>query len=383
MSPDQLDQLVAPIALFPDSLLSQVLMASSYPLEIVEADRWVQANPNLNPSQREQRLSKETWDPSVTSLTAFPQVLHQMSSNLDWTEALGEAFVSNQKSVLSAVQRMRERAQVAGNLQSTPQQNVSTTDGAIAIDSTEPQMVYVPNYNPTGVYGSWAPPTWYWPSIMSPWYGYVGGGAVAFGLGVAAGAFMFGGCSWSSGSVWVNTSAYAWRGYHGSYAYNNIHINNWNGSHVNWQYNNYHRGNVNFHNTTLQQRYGSHTGWSGYSNHNLRGYGGGVTEPHFKPSATHPASGARPANGYPPAGGSHPSYSSHSASEYRPAARPAYAPHSNAFSGYSAPHYENHASTRGAESLGTRGANFSSVPRSAPSRPVFGGGGSFGGGRRR
>lgn len=377
LSPDQLDQLVAPIALFPDNLLSQVLMAASYPLEIVEADRWAQANRDLNPTEREERLSKQTWDPSVTSLTAFPDVLRQMSSNLDWTETLGEAFVGSQKSVLAAVQRMRLRAEQAGNLQSTPQQNVSTSDGAIVIAPPNPQVVYEPIYNPTVVYGSWAPPSWYWPSVMTPWPGYVGGSVVSFGLGVAAGAFMFGGCSWSNGSVWVNPHRYGWGGYRGSYAYNNIRVNNLNVNRVSWQYNNYHRGNVNFHDTNLQQRYGARTGWSGYNTSNLRGYGGGrsMTEPHFAPSATHPTSG------YHPSGGTHPS------GAYRPsggARAPAYTPHPNAFSGYSSPRYENHASTRGADSLGRRGANFSSVPRSAPSRPVFGGGGrSFGGGRRR
>ena len=124
MPTDQIDQLVAPIALFPDALLSQVLMAASYPLEIVEADRWVQANPNLSEADRVERLSSKTWDPSVTSLTAFPDILSQMSANLDWTKDLGETFIADSGAVMDAVQRMRAHAQGAGNLQSGTQQSV-------------------------------------------------------------------------------------------------------------------------------------------------------------------------------------------------------------------------------------------------------------------
>ncbi|NDD30179.1 MAG: DUF3300 domain-containing protein, partial [Proteobacteria bacterium] len=200
---EQLDQLVAPIALFPDNLLTQVLMASAYPLEIVEADRWVQAHPEMRADARASMLAQQTWDPSVTSLTAFPDVLHQLSMNLEWTQALGEAFLASQRQVLEAVQRMRARASDAGTLQSTAQESVAMVDGAIAIAPATPEIVYVPQYNPTQVYGAWAPPYWYWPSVMAPWPGCEGS-FVSFGIGVAAGAFMFGGCGWRGYTVWVN-----------------------------------------------------------------------------------------------------------------------------------------------------------------------------------
>lgn len=359
---DQIDQLVAPIALFPDALLSQVLMAASYPLEIVEADRWAQANSNLSEYDRIEQLSGKTWDPSVTSLTAFPDVLRQMSANLDWTKDLGEAFIADSSAVMNAVQRMRAHAQSAGNLQSGAQQTVKAEDGVVTIVPSNPQVIFVPQYSPTAVYGDdWAPTSWYYPSAMVASAGYFAGQALAFGVGVATGAWIFGGCDWIHHGVWVNPRVYGGAAYRGAVRYNNININNLDGHRVDWHYNNIHRGAVNFSNATLQQRYGVQAGLSGVNRSTLRGYGAG-------PPASVP-SFARP--------GGQPSWAGE-----RRVSQPTFGSGSNAFGGYRPSSFENRASDRGAYSRGVQGAGFSGASSSAPSRPAFGGGErSFGGGR--
>jgi len=170
---DQLDALLAPIALYPDQLLAQVLMAATYPLEVVQAARWVQENPNVKGDALDQALRDKNWDPSVLSLTAFPQVLAMMNDKLDWTQQLGDAFLANQAQVMDTVQKLRAKAQEAGNLVSTPQQTVVNQGPEIYIEPAQPQVVYVPVYDPYVIYGPWWVPAyrpWYW--YPPPMYGY-------------------------------------------------------------------------------------------------------------------------------------------------------------------------------------------------------------------
>jgi hypothetical protein len=177
----QLDQMLAPVALCPDPLLSQVLMAATYPLEVVEADRWVSepANAALKGEALAAALEPLPWDPSVKSLVPFPQILHMMDSNLDWTERLGEAFVTDQAAVMGSVQRLRQRAQAAGRLASTPQQVVITQGPDIAIEPASPEIVYVPVYDPSLVYGIWPYPDY--PPFGFP--GFFPGVVIADGVG--------------------------------------------------------------------------------------------------------------------------------------------------------------------------------------------------------
>jgi uncharacterized membrane protein YgcG len=208
---EQLDQMLAPIALYPDALLSQVLMAATYPLEVVEAARWSQANPNLKGDAAVAAVKDKSWDVSVKSLVAFPQTLQMMSNQLDWTQKLGDAMIGQQKDVATAVQRLRAKAQAAGNLKSTPQQTVTTQSSggasAIVIEPANPELLYVPYYNPAWAYGPWPypayPPPYYPPP---PNYGAALMSGMMFGLGVAAGAAMFGGWHWGyGGGGWGNS----------------------------------------------------------------------------------------------------------------------------------------------------------------------------------
>jgi len=153
MTPEQLQQLVAPIALYPDSLVAQALAASTFPEQIVQAERWVQANPVLKGDALAQAVNQQAWDPSVKALTAFPSVLGNMDKNLSWTSSLGDAYFNQQQDVMDAVQTMRQRAQGAGNLKSTAQQTVTEQDSSIVIQPADAQIVYVPAYDPWMVYG--------------------------------------------------------------------------------------------------------------------------------------------------------------------------------------------------------------------------------------
>src|ERR1700722_14012197 len=193
-TPDQLQQLVAPIALYPDSLVAQILAASTFPEQVVEADRWLQANPAMKGDALGQAVDPQPWDPSVKALTAFPSVLGNMDKNLSWTSSLGDAYYNQQQDVMDAVQVMRQRAQATGNLQSTPQQTVKDQDSTITIQPTDPEVVYVPAYDPWLVYGD---PLVAWPG----WYAYpgiwFGGPYLSFGIGLDIG--FVGGFGWGWG----------------------------------------------------------------------------------------------------------------------------------------------------------------------------------------
>ncbi len=184
----QLDRLVAPIALYPDPLIAQILMAATYPLEVVEADRWLQlpANATLKGDALTAALQQQPWDPSIKSLVAFPQLLHTMDTQLGWTEQLGDAFLAQQPDVMDAIQRLRLRAQAAGSLASTPQQAVSIENQEIMIEPANPDLIYLPTYNPWCVYGAW-PSSDYPPFFFGPGASNCvpGGGLIAFGAGLA------------------------------------------------------------------------------------------------------------------------------------------------------------------------------------------------------
>ena len=153
LTPEQLQQLVAPIALYPDALVAQILAAATYPDQVVEADRWLKQHTDLKGEKLGKEVDKQPWDPSVKSLTEFPSVLANMDKNLSWTSSLGDAYVNQQQDVMNAVQVMRERAEKAGNLKSTDQEKVSKQGQTIVIEPADPQVVYVPEYDPWLVYG--------------------------------------------------------------------------------------------------------------------------------------------------------------------------------------------------------------------------------------
>ena len=178
-TPTQLQQLVAPIALYPDELVAQILAAATYPEQVVEAERWMQQRGRDNPQQLTQEVDAQAWDPSVKALTQFPSVLANMDKNLSWTSSLGDAYVNHQQDVMDAIQAMRQRAEQAGNLQTTSQQKVVEQGSQIVIQPTSPEVVYVPQYDPWVVYGAplvaW--PGWYWyPGLYLPGPGIVFGG---------------------------------------------------------------------------------------------------------------------------------------------------------------------------------------------------------------
>jgi uncharacterized membrane protein YgcG len=192
---EQLQQLVAPIALYPDSLVAQVLAASTFPAEIVEADRWVQANPDLKGDDLAKAVDQQTWDPSVKALCAFPTVLGNMDKNISWTSSLGDAYYNQEQQVMDAIQVMRQKAQSAGNLKDTPQQTVQTQGSDIVIQPAQPDVVYVPAYDPWLVYGY---PVAAWPG----WYPYPGiwwGGPSLYWGGIGFGIGFWGGYGWGWG----------------------------------------------------------------------------------------------------------------------------------------------------------------------------------------
>src|SRR3984957_12234700 len=211
-STEDLQQLVAPIALYPDALVAQILAAATYPTQIVEADRWLQQHPELKGDVLAKAVDTQSWDPGVKALTQYPGLLAMMDKNLSWTSSLGEAYVNGQQNVLDAVQVMRRRAQQAGNLKSTQQESVTTQGNTIVIELANPQVVYVPEYDPWIVYGD---PLAFYPG----WIGVPGfffdGPGIGFGLGIGIG--LFGGFGWG----WHSWGA-DWHGHgvmHGGHPY--------------------------------------------------------------------------------------------------------------------------------------------------------------------
>jgi hypothetical protein len=212
-SPKELQQLVAPIALYPDALVAQILAASTYPTQIVEADRWMQRHSDLKGEQLAKEVDKQDWDPSVKALAQFPSVLENMDKNLSWTSSLGEAYANEPQDVTDAVQEMRQQARKAGHLNSNEQEQVTTQGNTIVVEPANPEVVYVPAYDPWLVYGEpiIAYPGWY--PVPGIFWGGVG---LSFGIGFGIG--YFGGFGWGWGH-W----GYDWRG-HGPMFNHNIYI---------------------------------------------------------------------------------------------------------------------------------------------------------------
>jgi hypothetical protein len=200
-SPAEIEQLVAPVALHPDDLLAQILIASTYPLEVVEAARWTKVSTQVKGAELTKALEAKKWDASVKSLVQFPQVLDMMDQKLDWMQRLGNAFLAQQKDVMAAVQRLRQKAKAEGHLASSKEQDVKTEGETIVIESASPDTVYVPVYNPTVVYGTWPYPAWPPYYYCPPHYH---GPAYGFGIGIAIGVawgYAWGGCHWGHSEV--------------------------------------------------------------------------------------------------------------------------------------------------------------------------------------
>ncbi|CAI8771229.1 DUF3300 domain-containing protein [Pseudomonas sp. IT-P294] len=267
---EQLDQMLAPIALYPDPLLAQVLMAVTYPGEIAEAVTWSKAHPDAKGDEAVKQVANQPWDPSVQALVAFPQVLATLGQDPVWVQRLGDAFLAQPDDVMGGVQRLRHQAQAAGNLQSNQYQNVTvqnlappapsstapapapapaSSTSTIIIQPSDPQVVYVPSYNPTTTYGTWAypasPPTYYPPPpAYYPGSALVAG--LAFGTGVAIVASLWGNCNWGNNDVDINVNRY-----------NNINRNNQITQNQNkWQHNTAHRDGVPYRDSRSREQYG-------------------------------------------------------------------------------------------------------------------------------
>jgi hypothetical protein len=205
---EELDQMLAPIALYPDELLTQLLMASTYPLEIVQAARWTNQNKNLKGDALTEALEKQDWDPSVKSLVNFPDVLSKMNENLEWTQKVGDAFLAQEKQVMDSIQKLRKKAQEEGNLKDTEQQKVivEKETQTIVIQPSNPEVIYVPSYNPSVVYGAWWWPAFPpFPPFFLPPPGMLFGAGMRFAAGAAWG-YAWGHANWGGGNVNINAS---------------------------------------------------------------------------------------------------------------------------------------------------------------------------------
>lgn len=254
----ELDQMLAPVALYPDALLSQVLMAATYPLEVNEAAAWTRANPGLRGDDAVRAAESQGWDPSVTSLAAFPQILQRMSENPEWTRALGDAFLDQEPQVMATVQQLRQRAQAAGNLQSSNELIVQSQGGAILVQPVNPQMVYVPYYDPFTIYGPWWWPA-YPPVAWNPWPGYARprpGISVNFWWGApvaVSSGFFFGNFDWRQRQVRVvRTNTYYYRP--PAVVNRTVVVQR-----DSWQHDPSHRRGVNYASPAVQQRFASAT----------------------------------------------------------------------------------------------------------------------------
>jgi hypothetical protein len=372
---DQLDSLVAPIALYPDPLLAQVLAASTYPLELVQLQQWLAKNQGLKDKSLAEAVAKQPWDPSIQVLAALPDVVKRLADDIQWTTDLGNAFLAQQGDVMDAVQRMRKKADSNGNLKSTEQQRVETkvveNKSVIVIEPAKPEVVYVPSYDPLVVYGA---PAYPYPPIYYPPAGYYAAGmAISFGIGVAMGAAWGGGgwgwgCGWGSNNVYVN---------HNNNFVRNSNINGGNRNNIgggnrgngNWTHNPQHRGGAPYRDRATADRFGGTTGRDSLSNRQASarqqvGRQGGSLASNRAGDGTlgnRPGSGIGAGNR--PSNGGADRIGNRDLSRGGAGNRDAFGGGSKGFDGTSA----KASSSRGASSMGSRG----------------GGGGRRGGGRRR
>ena len=367
---DQLDSLVAPIALYPDQLLSQTLVASTYPLEIIQLQQWLEKNKNLKDKALASAVQKENWDPSIQAMAAFPDVVKRLADDIQWTTDLGNAFLAQESDVMDAVQNMRAKAQSKGTLKTTQQQKVDTQTVAggkqvIVVQQASPDVVYVPSYDPVVVYG---PPVYPYPPIYYPPPGYyAAGAAIAFGTGVALGAAWGGSwgwnCGWGHGDVNVNVN----NNYINNYNKNNFNKQNFNKQSGTWQHNPQHRGGAPYNRASasqVQNQLGSRERGAGAGN---RPGGGAGTRPGGGGAGARPGgggAGTRPSTR--PSGGSATNQIGNRSASSRPSAS-----HGGGFGGGSG-NYARASSNRGGRSMG--GGGFS--------HGGGGGGGFHGGGGR-
>ncbi len=272
LPPEQLEALVAPIALYPDDLLAQTLVASTYPLEVVQLQQWLAKHPSLKDKALADSVAKQPWDPSIQSMAAVPEVVKRLSDDIQWATDLGNAFLAQQKDVMDAVQRMRTKAKANGALESNEKQKVDTqvveNKTVIVVESTNPEVVYVPAYSPTVVYG---PPVYPYPPIYYPPY-YPGTAFVSFSFGVMMGAAMWGGscchAGWGGGgnNVIINNNN----------NFNKInHYSGGRGNNNNWQHNPSHRGGAPYGDRGTAGKYGGSTRPSAGTQPSNRGGGAG------------------------------------------------------------------------------------------------------------
>ena len=257
---EQLDSLVAPIALYPDPLLAQTLAASTYPLEIIQLSQWMAKNPTLKDKALADAVAKQPWDPSIQSMAGLPEVVKRLADDIQWTTDLGNAFLAQQSDVMAAVQRMRVKAKDMGNLKSTEQIKVETktveTQTVVVIEQANPQVVYVPSYNPVVVYGS--PYIYPYPPIYyPPPYYYAAGFAISFGVGVAMGAMWGGGwgygCGWGGGgNIYINNN----NNFNNINNIRNNNIGSGNRGNSNWNHRPEHRGGTPYSDRGTADRFG-------------------------------------------------------------------------------------------------------------------------------
>ncbi len=389
LPPEQLDSLVAPIALYPDPLLSQTLVASTYPLEVIQLKQWLDQHKNLKDTALVDAVKKQDWDPSIQAMAPLPEVVKQLADNIKWTADLGNAFLAQQNDVMDAVQRMRKKANDAGNLKSSEQQKVETqvveNKQVIVIEQANPQVIYVPSYNPTVVYG---PPVYPYPPLYYPPVGYYAAGmAISFGIGIAMGAAWGGGwgygCGWGgNNNVYINHNNNNFNGGNR----NNINGGNRNnigngnrgngnrpstlpsqgGGRSNWQHNPQHRGGAPYSDRATADRFGGTTRGDSVANRQVNARQNIGAQPRQQPSGGRDMSGR---GAGPSAGTRDMSRGGGDRVGNRQVSQGPSATNRSAFGGASSGMSGNHArasSSRGASSMGSRG-----------------GGGRSGGGRRR
>lgn len=282
LKPEQLEALAAPIALYPDELLANVLAASTYPLEVVQADRWLKERKTLKGDALKKEVEKQSWDNSVKALSSTPDVISMMSDKIDWTKSLGDAVLAQQADVMDAIQRLRSKAYDNKKLVTNKQQKVSVqaqeSKQAIVIESTSPNTMYVPYYDPAAVYGTW--PYAAYPPYYFGYPSYIGAGVIATGLAFGAGwAIGRWGNYWGGGFNWGNRNLYV------------NHYNRINNVGNSWQHNSAHRQGVRYNNANVQQRFGNNNLRAGASNRmDFRGRGGQQV---LRPGQDRPGGGDR------------------------------------------------------------------------------------------
>ncbi len=302
LPPDQLDSLVAPIALYPDPLLAQTLVAATYPLELIQLQQWLAKHSDLKDKALADAVAKEPWDPAIQSMAAVPEVVKRLADDIQWTTQLGDAFLDQQGDVMDAVQRMRKKAEEKGSLTSNKEQTVETKvveqKTVIVVQPTNPEVIYVPSYNPTVVY---PPPIYPYPPVYYPPY-VPGAALVSFGVGMAMGAAIWGGSccgmGWGGNNVNINVNNNFNRN-------TNANINRGGGSGSgNWQHNSQHRGGAPYSNKATASKYG------GQASGTARQQGAGGSRSAAGTSASTRSSGGAGAGGASRTGGAGTSASS-------------------------------------------------------------------------